>query len=83
MPRSRNQSACCGSGAGVRTGYPDLADALALERVEMARASGAETLVTACPWCVQSLRECQKGDVCIEVLDLVELIERSVRSDRK
>jgi len=83
MPRSRNQSACCGSGAGVRTGYPDLADAIALERVEMARASGAETLVTACPWCVQSLRECQKGCGGIEVLDLVELIERSVRSDRK
>ena len=78
MGRSRSGSACCGSGAGVRSTYPELSNAIAKDRVEMARAAGADTIVTSCPWCVQSLRDCQSDGPKIEVVDLVNLIDESM-----
>jgi L-lactate utilization protein LutB len=79
MARSRKDSACCGSGAGVRSAFPELADAISRDRISMAEAAGATALVTSCPWCVQSLRQCQGRPPGFEVLDLVELVHRSLR----
>lgn len=78
MERSRRTSACCGSGGGVRTAYPELSDAIAKSRIKMAMDAGAKTLVTSCPWCVQSLRECQGPDKKVEVVELVDLIGRAI-----
>ncbi|MGQ9587544.1 MAG: LUD domain-containing protein [Thermoplasmata archaeon] len=82
MERSRNNGACCGSGSGVKSAFPDLASAIAWDRIEMAKSVGARVLVTSCPWCVQSLRECQGADQCVQVLDLVEVLERSLLGGR-
>lgn len=81
MERSRELSACCGSGSGVKSAYPALAAEIGTERVMMARAVGADTLVTACPWCVQNLRDCQNGTDTMRVLDLVEVLDSALRSD--
>ena len=78
MERSRSMSACCGSGSGVKSVYPDLAKAIGQDRIEMALAAGAGTLVTSCPWCEQSLRECQGDEPDVEVLDLLELFEKAL-----
>jgi L-lactate utilization protein LutB len=78
MNRSRASSDCCGSGSGVRSAFPELSSAIAKERIAAAKVVDAEVLVTACPWCVQSLRECQQGKNEVQVLDLVELLDRSV-----
>ncbi len=78
MGRSGFDSVCCGSGSGVRTAFSDLADSIARDRVGMAKAVGAQVLVTSCPWCVQSLRDCQGEDPEVEVVDLIQLIERTV-----
>lgn len=80
MERSREHSACCGSGAGVKSGYPELAVAIGRDRIAMARAAGAQMLVTACPWCVQNLRDCQEGDERIKVLDLVDVLADALDS---
>ncbi len=77
MARSRNDSACCGSGSGVKSAFPDLAKAIALDRIEMAKAAGAKVVVTSCPWCEQTLRECQGGNADVQVIDLAELVEMS------
>jgi len=79
MERSRSLSACCGSGSGVKSAFPELANAIALERIGMAEDSGADTMVTSCPWCVQSLRECQGERPKIEVIDLVDLLGRALK----
>ncbi len=79
MARTRAESACCGSGSGVRSAFPELASSIASDRVAMAKAAGAATIVTSCPWCVQSLRECQSADGALEVVDLVDLLARSVK----
>jgi Fe-S oxidoreductase len=49
--RNRENSWCCGAGCGVKAGKPDLAAWTAEERLEEARAVGAEGIVTACPHC--------------------------------
>lgn len=83
MERSRTMSACCGSGSGVKSAYPELAKAIGIDRIAMAKAAGAKTIVTSCPWCVQNLRDCQEGKPEIDVIDLLELLERSLGSASK
>ncbi len=82
MERTHEQSACCGSGSGVKSAFADLAAAIGLDRISMARAVGADTIVTSCPWCVQNLRDCQGDSVSVEVLDLVDLLESRLIDDR-
>lgn len=77
MERSGRTSACCGSGSGVKSAYPELAQAIAVDRMAMAKASGAKTIVTACPWCQQSLQEASRTDTEVSVVDITEIVERS------
>lgn len=77
MGRSRERSACCGSGSGVRSAFPELSGEIARDRVRMAKEAGADTIVTSCPWCQQSLIECQGTHPQTAVMDLLELWERA------
>lgn len=78
---SRGESACCGAGAGLRSGFPELAIAIAKKRAQTAKDAGAEILVTACPWCVENLREASI-EIGIEVEDLIGFILR-IESPKK
>lgn len=80
MTRSRMDSACCGAGSGVKSGFADLSTIIARRRVAQAREVGADTIITACPWCVQNLRECQTGASAIAVIDLSELLDEATRA---
>jgi len=71
MERSRENSACCGSGAGVRSGYPELSDAIARKRVAMASKTGASMLITSCPWCYENLSGINPQ---LPIKDLIEFI---------
>jgi fumarate reductase (CoM/CoB) subunit B len=42
---------CCGSGGGVRSGVPDEAAALGKKRGEEIRKTGADIVITSCPFC--------------------------------
>jgi fumarate reductase (CoM/CoB) subunit B len=42
---------CCGSGGGVRSGVPDEAAALGKRRGEEIKKTGAEIVITSCPFC--------------------------------
>ena len=72
MERSREKSACCGSGAGVKSGYPELSDAIAKKRIEMASKAGASVIITSCPWCFENLSANAGGK--LQVKDLVEFM---------
>lgn len=78
MERSRTTSACCGAGSGVRSAFPELAAAIARERLAMAEERGASLMITACPWCIQNLREARDDGQGIEVLDIVEVLSRAL-----
>jgi len=56
MPRNREYSRCCGAGGGLKSGYPDVQNKMAQRRVQEAEETGAEELVSACPFCYQGLQ---------------------------
>lgn len=81
MERSREYSACCGAGGGVKTAFGDLALEIGRRRIEMAEATGADSIVTCCPWCERNLAEAAaSAGSDIEVLDLVTLVLGGVTS---
>ena len=51
MRRNREHAWCCGGGGVVNLVYPKLSIKIAKDRVEEAKETGAEMLVTCCPLC--------------------------------
>lgn len=79
MERTKEYAWCCGAGSGVREAYPDFSSWTGSERIREAMATGAEALVTACPWCKRNLSDAVKesGDK-LDVYDIVELVEKAL-----
>ena len=71
MENVRENSLCCGAGGGVKSAYPQIASQMGKSRIEQAKETGCETLVTPCPFCKLNL---ENDD--LEVLDLTEFLVR-------
>ena len=71
MENIKEKSRCCGSGGGVKSAYGDLSDSIANLRIKEAEETGADLLVSACPFCKLNLS--QNSDD-LEVLDLSEFV---------
>ena len=56
MPRNREYSRCCGAGGGLKAGFPDIQGRMAQRRIKEAEDTGAEALVSCCPFCFQGLQ---------------------------
>jgi heterodisulfide reductase subunit D len=82
MPRNREYSRCCGAGGGLKAGYPDIQNKMAQRRVSEAEETGAEELVSACPFCYQGL---QVGIMALNsplvMRDISFLVETSLRGE--
>jgi len=77
MPRSRQWAWCCGAGGGVKSAYPEWALDTAKDRVREATATGADVLITTCPFCKRNLQDAVKETGAdIEVVDLIELVAK-------
>jgi len=75
MERIKDQGWCCGAGAGVRLAYPDHAFKVAEERIEEAKATGAEAIATCCPYCEQNLKDpLQRNQEKMKMYDLTDLM---------
>ena len=57
MERIKEYAYCCGAGAGVKSAFPELALYAAKTRIEEAEDTGADTLVSACPFCSTNLQD--------------------------
>jgi Fe-S oxidoreductase len=57
MERIKEYAYCCGAGAGVKSAFPELALFAAKNRIEEAEDTGADTLVSACPFCSTNLQD--------------------------
>ena len=79
MPRSREKSWCCGAGAGVKTTYPDFAAWIGEERVNEAKETGADALVTACPFCEGNLSDVIEATAAgMDIYDITDLVLMSL-----
>jgi heterodisulfide reductase subunit D len=75
MERIRQYAWCCGAGGGVLDAFPDFAAWTANERIQEALSTGAEALVTACPWCERVFNDSiAETGAAISVYDLTDLI---------
>ena len=79
MTRIKEYSWCCGAGGGVNESNPDFAKWTAHERIKEAVSTGAEAIVTACPWCEKTFNEALKeSGSSLKVYDIVELVEKAI-----
>ena len=77
MTRNRHNSWCCGSGGGVMSSFKDLSGFAANERIEEAKETTAEALVSCCPFCLNQFKTNIKDNE-IQALDLSELVKKAI-----
>ncbi len=75
MPHIKDNALCCGSGGGVKSAYGDLSNDIAKTRMDEAKETNADLLVTACPFCKLNL----SSNSDMEVLDLSEFIYNNLK----
>jgi Fe-S oxidoreductase len=80
MTRIKEYTWCCGAGGGVVDAYPEFSEWTALERIKEARDTGAEALVTACPWCIRNFKDAVAASgESFAVYDVVDLLRKSIQ----
>jgi heterodisulfide reductase subunit D len=79
MIRIRENAWCCGAGGGVKSAFKDFALDTAIDRIDEAVATGANILVSACPFCRRNLMDAIKAkSKNIEFKDIIELLEAAI-----
>jgi len=77
MPRNRQNAWCCGSGGGVRSSFKDLSSFAANERIEEAKETNSDAIVSCCPFCLNQFKANIKNNE-IKALDLSEIINKTI-----
>ena len=72
MSRIKEESFCCGAGAGVKTVFSDISKSIAKKRIDEAKNTGSDALVSACPFCYQNMRN------LIKMYDIIEIVDMAV-----
>jgi Fe-S oxidoreductase/nitrate reductase gamma subunit len=80
MERHGDRSFCCGAGGGRMWMEEDVGKRVNVARLEQALESGAETVATACPYCLIMFDDAAKTEnrEDLQRFDLVELLEKSL-----
>lgn len=75
MERIKEYSYCCGAGGGVKAAFPDFALFTAKTRLEEVEATGAQAVISTCPFCSTNLKDAikERGNK-LKFYDLSELI---------
>lgn len=79
MPRARNRSFCCGAGGSNMWFELGVGKKINALRYEEARATGAGTIATACPFCMTMFDEIasSRGGDEVKIRDLAEILEEA------
>jgi Fe-S oxidoreductase len=81
MERCRDRSFCCGGGGLALFYEPREEERIGVKRVRMAADAGADTIVTACPFCMTNIEDAIKVaglEGRMTAIDLTELVERQM-----
>ena len=79
MERIREYAWCCGAGGGARENFPEFSAWTALDRIEEAKCTGADAIVSACGWCERNFIDAIRasGDK-MKVFDILKLIQQAI-----
>ncbi|MFA0832543.1 MAG: (Fe-S)-binding protein [Methanobacterium formicicum] len=69
MDKTGEHASCCGAGGGVKSAYPELSSEISNKRIDEALKTGADLMVTCCPFCVLNLESDR-----MKVMDLTEFM---------
>ena len=78
MPDHHRKSLCCGGGGGGIWMETPKEERFSNLRLEQARQTGAEVLVTACPYCISNFEESRltlEYDEVLEIKDITEILQ--------
>lgn len=79
MIRNEENSYCCGAGGGVSAAFPDFAKWVATERLGEAQATGAEAIISCCPFCKDNFEETMAGiPNTLHYYDLTEVLAEAL-----
>ena len=79
MKTIKESAKCCGAGGGVKKGFPTLAVEIAKKRIKEAEETGADYIVSICPFCNRNLSDAAKElGSNIKIKDLIELVEEAI-----
>ena len=79
MERIREYAWCCGAGGGAREAYPEYSKWTATERIEEAKATGAEAIVSACGSCERNFIDAASAaGEKIKVFDIAQIVRRAM-----
>jgi heterodisulfide reductase subunit D len=79
MKTIKQSAKCCGAGGGVKKGFSDLALEIAKSRMQEAEETGAEILVSICPFCYRNLADAIEAlGSSLKMVDLTGLINQAL-----
>lgn len=79
MTRRMEYAWCCGGGGGAKEYDPAFAVWTANKRIEEAKSTGAEVIVTACPWCKRNFMDSvRENGEKIEIYDVIDLVKKAL-----
>lgn len=79
MKRNKENTRCCGAGAGVRLAYPEITAEIAKMRIDDAKEVEAEIIITSCPFCILNIKAACLGHQ--KVQDISEIILMALKED--
>jgi Fe-S oxidoreductase len=79
MDRTKEYAWCCGAGGGVNDSNQEFSMWTAMERIKEAEDTGAEAIVTACPWCERNFNDAiKKNGSKLKIYDVTELLAMAI-----
>ncbi|OLS13313.1 MAG: hypothetical protein RBG13Loki_3096 [Promethearchaeota archaeon CR_4] len=80
MERNQGYAYCCGAGGGVKAAFPDFAVFTAKNRLKEAKKTGAELLISACPFCATNLQDAiRETNDTMKYYDISEILWESLQ----
>ncbi|MGD8882073.1 MAG: (Fe-S)-binding protein [Desulfobacterales bacterium] len=81
LSENREACRCCGGGGNLEMIDAELSKEIARQKIEAVIQTGAQAVVTACQQCVRTMTTyVRRNKVPLEVLDITQLIQRSLRA---
>jgi len=79
LRRNRRNSYCCGAGDGTRgKAFPKYSEWVARERFEEFKETGADILITSCPYCKDMFQKTVSSREKSSILDLFEFVNERI-----